>query len=104
MKILQYLGRALWAPLDLLDHLIEDRKLVRRALVRWAAGLITFVTIEVVAVVGKMSEITASVTSFYLGVTGLLTAVVGFYQWSREKDGKREDKKDALENNADRKG
>ena len=90
--------RIIRAPLELLDRLIEDHKLVRRSLVLWAAGLITFVTIEVAAVLGKMNEITGSVTSFYLGVTSLLTAVIAFYQWSREKDREREDENNALEN------
>lgn len=69
-----------------LSNLVENRKLVRRLLVLWAVSLITFVTLEVVTVLGRMSEITGAVTSFYLGVTALLTAVVAFYQWSREKD------------------
>jgi hypothetical protein len=94
-KVAGLIVRCVRAPLDLLDHLVEERKLVRRALVLWAAGLITFVTLEVVDVLGKMSEITAPVTSFYLGVTGLLTAVIGFYQWSRERD-------DAGKNSPDR--
>lgn len=90
MGVARFLIRCIRAPLDLLDHLVEERKLVRRALVVWAAGLITFVTLEVVSVLGKMDEVTAPVTSFYLGVTGLLTAVIGFYQFQREQDDKRE--------------
>jgi quinol-cytochrome oxidoreductase complex cytochrome b subunit len=90
-KIFMFLLAVLRAPLDALDHMIEERRLVRRALVVWAAALITIVTMEILGVLGKMNEITASVTSFYLGVTALLTAVVGFYQWSRERDEKRDE-------------
>jgi uncharacterized membrane protein len=94
MRLLRFLWRAACAPLDLLDHLIEERKLVRRLLVVWAACLITFVTLEIIAVLSKMSEITGPVTSFYLGVTALLTAVIAFYQWSREKDDAGKDRTD----------
>jgi hypothetical protein len=86
VKILTRIFCLLRAPLDFLDHLVEERKLVRRALVVWAAALITIVTLDVLDVMRKMEEVTTPVTSFYLGVTALLTAVVGFYQWSREKD------------------
>jgi hypothetical protein len=72
--------------LNFLDHLIENRKAIRRTLVVWAAGLITIVTYDILTVVKKMDEVTTPVVSFYLGVTALLTAVIGFYQWSRERD------------------
>lgn len=72
--------------LAFIDRLVEQHKAVRRGLVIWAACLIWFVTHEVVTVMRNMTEITAPVVSFYLGVTALLTAVIGFYQWGREKD------------------
>lgn len=95
MRFLRFILCVLRSPFDFLDHLVEERKLVRRGLVVWAAGLITLVTLEVAAVLGKMSEITTPVVSFYLGVTALLTAVIGFYQFQREKDDKRQEKRNA---------
>lgn len=103
MKIFNRILYLLRAPFDLLDHLIEERKLVRRALVLWAAALITVVTYDILTLIDKMDELTTPVTSFYLGVTALLTAVIGFYQWSREKDDKREETEDAPKT-GDRKG
>lgn len=78
-------------PLELLDALVERHKAIRRFLVLWAVWLITVVTNEIVIVVSSMDEITPSVASFYLGVTALLTAVIGFYQFMRGKDDDKHD-------------
>lgn len=74
------------AVLRFFDRLVEDHKLIRRTLVVWAAGLITVVTYDILDVLGKMDELTTPVVSFYLGVTALLTTVIGFYQWARERE------------------
>ena len=74
--------------LKTIDNLVEQHKAVRRLLVLWAAIMITYVTHEIVLVMRYMKEVTGPVTTFYLGVTALLTAVIAFYQWSRDKDSK----------------
>lgn len=88
------------APFDLLDYLIEERRLVRRLLVVWAVGLITTVTYDILELVKKMDEVTTPVVSFYLGVTALLTAVIGLYQFLRQKDDEREEKRRAQRDTA----
>jgi hypothetical protein len=103
MKIFDRILYWLKAPFVLLDHLIEERRLIRRLLVLWSVCLITVVTLDVLAVMRKMEEVTTPVTSFYLGVTALLTAVIGFYQFMRQQDDNREEKRDATKT-GDREG
>lgn len=70
---------------DWVDHLFNQHKLVRRFLVFWATGLITVVTLHLF-VYGDWKEITGAVATAYASVTALLTAVLGLYQWSRNKE------------------
>lgn len=69
------------------DRLFNKHKLVRRGLVIWAVWLITVVVLRVV---DKITEVNSSVQFIVLGVIGILTTVIGFYQWSRGKDGEGE--------------
>lgn len=95
-----FLMNVLRMPLDFLDYLIEERRLVRRLLVVWAVGLITTVTYDILDLVKKMDEVTTPVVSFYLGVTALLTAVIGLYQFLRQRDDEREEKRRAQRDTA----
>ena len=65
--------------------LIEHHKLVRRLLVAWAAGLITWVTVRVFG--GPLADITGNVVAAYTVTCGLLTIVLGLYQVQRSKEG-----------------
>jgi len=65
--------------------LFEKHKLVRRIALLWAMSLITYATHAMFA---DISEITAPAVSAYVAVTGLLTAVIGLYQWQRHADDK----------------
>lgn len=59
-----------------IERLFEDHKLVRRIMVAWAMTLIT------IAVLDPEKYTDAK----FLALTGLLTAVIGHYQWSRGRD------------------
>jgi len=71
---------------DWIDRLFNQHKVVRRSLVYWAIGLITFVTI---VVFHDLEKITTPVASAFGLVIGLLATVLGLYQWSRNKDGEK---------------
>lgn len=67
----------------MLYKLFEEYKLVRRLIVFWAMGLITWTTIVLFTDISLIT--TAAVSAFGL-VIGLLATVIAFYQWSRERD------------------
>lgn len=69
---------------ELVECLFEKHKLVRRSLVYWAATIITLATY---AIFKEPTSITAASATALATVTGVLTAVIGFYQWDRNKDG-----------------
>lgn len=79
----------LWAMLigllDFIGLLFEKYKLARRLLLVWAAGLITYSLVEFWKHLEHISDPAARVI---IAVLGLLTVVIGFYQWSRERDAK----------------
>ena len=66
-----------------IDRLFNQHKLVRRLLVFWAIGLITAV---VVVFMHKMGSIQTADATVIVSVVGLMSLVLGFYQWSRDKD------------------
>lgn len=67
----------------LVECLFEKHKFVRRSLVYWAATIITLATY---AVFKAPNEITAAAATALATVTGILTVVIGFYQWDRKQD------------------
>lgn len=71
----------------LVECLFEKHKFVRRSLVYWAATIITLATY---AVFKHPELITAASATALATVTGVLTVVIGFYQWDRTRD--KEDK------------
>ena len=66
-----------------IECLFEKHKVVRRSLVYWAATIITLATY---AVFKDPTAITSPAAAALATVTGILTAVIGFYQWDRTKD------------------
>ena len=66
-----------------LDSFFERHKGARRLLLFWAMALITYATH---AMFSDITAITAPSATAYGLVTGLLSAVIAFYQWSRAKD------------------
>ena len=69
--------------LNWIDDLFNKHKFVRRALVLWAIYLITMVTFIVFE---DVTKITPAVVTALGTITALLTAVLGLYQWSRNKE------------------
>lgn len=67
----------------LLDSFFERHKGARRIALVWALALITYVTH---AVFSDLGAVTAPVASAYGITVGVLSAVIGFYQWSRAQD------------------
>lgn len=59
-----------------IERLFEVHKLVRRVMVAWAMALITIAALEPERYTDAK----------FLAVIGLLTAVIGHYQWSRSRD------------------
>jgi multisubunit Na+/H+ antiporter MnhG subunit len=66
-----------------IERLFEKHKLVRRVLVIWSAVIITLATY---AIFKAPNEITAASATALATVTGILTVVIGFYQWDRKQD------------------
>lgn len=69
--------------LDFIGLLFEKYKFARRLLLIWAAALITY---SLVSFWQHVDTITDPVAKVIIAVLGLLTVVIGFYQWSRERD------------------
>jgi len=68
---------------ELVECLFERHKFVRRSLVYWAATIITLATY---AIFKTPEAITTASAAALATVTGVLTVVIGFYQWDRNKD------------------
>ena len=68
-----------------IDRLANKQRLFRRIVLLWACWLIT-----VVALRATEPEVLSSVTTaggvIVTGVIGILTTVIGFYQWHRQKN------------------
>lgn len=70
----------------MLDAFFERHKGARRLALVWALILITYATHQMFS---DVAAITAPSATAYATLTGLLSAVIGFYQWSRAKDDER---------------
>ena len=69
------------------DRLFNKHKLVRRLLVFWAASLITWV---IVTVFTNLDLVTGNVVTALSIVVGLLTTAIGFYNYQRKLDERRD--------------
>lgn len=72
-----------------LTTLVEEHKLVRRAVLGWACWLITVVVLRVTDP-ASLEHVNGAVATVVTGVIGILATVIGFYQHHRH-----EEKKDA---------
>lgn len=68
-----------------IERLIEQHKLVRRLTLAWACVLITLVVLRVTTP-EALPHVTAAVASVVVAVIGILTTVIGLYQWHRHRD------------------
>lgn len=73
------------------DRQANRNRLFRRLLLVWACGLITWV---VWVSFTKPPDIPGSTAAAITGVLGLLTVVIGFYQWSRASEDAKARQKD----------
>lgn len=73
------------SPGRALDALFERHKLVRRAALVWACWLISVVVLRVTET-EALPHITGPVATVVGAVIGILTVVVGLYQWLRARD------------------
>lgn len=62
----------------------EEHKLVRRLLVLWVMGLLTAIAYYTLFL--GMEKITEPAAKVIIAYVGLLTIVLAFYQWSRDKE------------------
>jgi len=69
--------------LEFIGLLFEKYKFARRLLLIWASWLITY---SIIQFWSKLDHITDPAARVIIAVFGLLTVVIGFYQWSRERD------------------
>lgn len=69
--------------MKLIERLFNEHKFARRFALFWAIWLITLVVLRVTE---KVTEINGHVATIVLGVIGILATVIGFYQWSRQND------------------
>jgi len=67
------------------SDLFEKHKLVRRAALVWACGLITIVVLRVTDP-AVFVQVNAAGATIVTAVVGILTAVISLYQWCRSKD------------------
>lgn len=73
------------------DRQVNRNRLFRRLLLLWACGLITWV---VWVSFTKPPTIPGSTAAAITAVLGLLTVVIGFYQWSRSVEDQRAQRRD----------
>lgn len=62
--------------------LFEEYKFARRFALFWAIGLITFTVIEFF----EMNQVETPHATVIVAIIGILSAVIGFYQWHRSND------------------
>lgn len=67
----------------MLNSFFEKHKGARRVALFWAICIITYATHKMFADIGAITS--ASATA-YATICALLTTVIAFYQWSRNKD------------------
>lgn len=66
-----------------IEALFNKHKLVRRLLLLWAVGLITYV---INAYVEKMGQVQPVDGTIIIAVIGILTTVLGVYQFHRHQE------------------
>lgn len=69
-----------------LDYQINQNRLVRRILLLWACIVISWVIYKVFT---NPPDISGGTVAALTTVVGILTVVIGFYQWSRAKEDER---------------
>lgn len=67
------------------DRIFNHHKAVRRLTLVWACWLITVVVLRVTRE-DLLTELNGYVISIVTAVIGILSTVIGFYQWSRRRD------------------
>jgi len=67
----------------MLDSFFEKHKGARRTALLWAMCLITYATHKMF---DDVTNITSASATAYATICALLTTVIAFYQWSRNKD------------------
>lgn len=72
-----------------LKRLFEEHKFARRSSLYIAWGLIGYATLQVYEP-EIMAATNASPQAIYATTVGLMATVIGFYQWSRNKDDKHD--------------
>ena len=65
--------------------LFEEHKAARRITLFWALWLISVVTLRVTDP-EVIPTVTAASATVITAIIGILTTVIGFYQWHRSKD------------------
>jgi len=86
------------------EKLVNENKLIRRLALLWAVVLITIVIVWTWLHPPNISGSTATALGV---VVGLLSSVIGFYQWSRRQDDeacRKEAGNDHFDKNHDRSG
>ncbi|HRQ57643.1 MAG TPA: hypothetical protein PLN31_09500 [Azoarcus taiwanensis] len=68
-----------------LDALFERHKFVRRAALIWACALITVVLLRVTTP-EALPLVSPPVATIVVAVIGILSTVIGLYQWLRHRD------------------
>lgn len=70
----------------MIGKLVNEQKLIRRLALVWACWLITVVVLRVTEP-DVLQHVNAAVATIVTAVIGILATVIGFYQWSRHKEG-----------------
>jgi hypothetical protein len=68
-----------------LDRLANSHKLFRRLLLMWACWLVTVVSLRA-TMPEALTDMSGPAASVVIGVIGILTTVIGLYQWMRQRD------------------
>lgn len=71
------------AFLAFMDRLFNDHRVVRRSLVFWAMGIITYTVYQFFENFTMYSDMHFAVIG---GIFAFLTAVIALYQWDRARD------------------
>lgn len=72
---------------NIVDRLVNEHKLIRRLSLVWACWLISVVVLRVTRP-ESLEHVTDAVAAVVIAVIGILATIVGFYQWSRQRDDK----------------
>lgn len=65
-----------------LSRLFEEHKLARRFALFWAMSLITYTVVSFV----EYAPHIIGADKVFIAIIGILSVVIGFYQWSRAHD------------------